>query len=144
MIHFQAVDVSLPEALHEAHSEWIRRIIKHFKRKTGEVFFLFCSDSYLHRINLDFLNHDTFTDIITFDLSEKEDYIQSEIYISLERVSENAEIQKDTIQNELDRVLCHGILHLIGYKDETSEEKSEMRKMEEFCLSMRPDILKNR
>lgn len=144
MIQFQSVDVALPHALHESHSVWIGQIIKYFKKKTGEVFFLFCSDSYLHHINLQFLEHDTFTDIITFDLREKADYIQCEIYISVERIVENAEIQANSFNNELDRVLCHGILHLVGYKDGTQKEKTEMRKMEEICLALRPEHLKNR
>ncbi len=138
MIHFETVDVPIPAYISRLHSIWIEAIIAHFKKKTGEVFFLFCSDAYLHKINLGFLNHDTLTDIITFDLSENTEFVQCEIYISTERVGENAAAIGHTFADELDRVLCHGILHLLGFRDKSEFEISEMRKMEDFCLSIRP------
>ncbi|MCL4162988.1 UNVERIFIED_CONTAM: hypothetical protein GTU68_054667 [Idotea baltica] len=92
------------------------------------------SDEGLHKINLEYLNHDTYTDIITFDNSEEEGIIESDIFISIDRVKENAESFKTTFDNELRRVLAHGVLHLCGYKDKSDEDAKLMREMEEASL----------
>lgn len=99
------------------------------------VSYIFCKDDYLLSLNQRYLNHDTLTDILTFTLSGKHTLVISEIYISVERVKENAILLKTSYQQELYRVMIHGILHLCGYSDHTSMQKSLMRKREDFYLS---------
>ena len=100
------------------------------------VSYIFCSDEFLLKLNKEYLNHDTYTDIITFTLSNSPLDIVSEIYISIERVKENAERLKVPFENELNRVMIHGILHLCGYEDKTKEQKSVMRQKEDHYLSL--------
>lgn len=138
MIHFQIIDVTLPELLlDESDMLWVEDVIKHYNKKTGEVFFLFCSDEHLFQMNVRFLNHDTYTDIITFSSSEIPEIISGELYISIERVLDNAEKIGVSFNEELLRVMIHGILHLIGYNDKTEAEIIEMRLQENKCLSLR-------
>ena len=99
------------------------------------VSYIFCKDDYLLSLNQRYLNHDTLTDILTFTLSGKHTLVISEIYISVERVKENAFLLKTNYQQELYRVMIHGILHLCGYSDHTPRQKSLMRKREDFYLS---------
>ncbi len=139
MIHFEGIDTPLPPHLSAKRKDWINRIIERFEKKTGEVFFLFCSDAYLHQMNVKYLDHDTLTDIITFDLSDHTNYLVGELYISLDRVMENAKNQSVSAIDEVDRVMIHGILHLLGYNDKTSEEALQMRSLEDLCLSLRHD-----
>ncbi|MBC7864558.1 MAG: rRNA maturation RNase YbeY [Bacteroidia bacterium] len=113
--------------------KWISAIIKQEKKKEGKIIFLFCNDKKLHSINKEFLNHDTLTDIITFDYSEGEK-ISGEIYISTERVFENAEKFSGSFLEELHRVMIHGVLHLCGYKDKSPADKKQMRQKEEEAL----------
>lgn len=96
--------------------------------------FVFCSDEFLLKVNQDFLQHDYYTDIITFPLSEKEEPIEAEIYISLERVRQNAKQLGVAFEHELVRVLAHGALHLCGYKDKSKSEIEKMRERENFYL----------
>lgn len=96
--------------------------------------YIFCSDEYLLEKNVQFLNHDTLTDIITFDLSESEQELQGEIYISVERIAENAAKFSIDYPTELHRVIFHGALHLCGFKDKKKEDKELMTKMENSCL----------
>ncbi len=96
--------------------------------------YIFCKDEYLIGINMQYLQHDTFTDIITFDLSENIYELQGEIYISVERVKENAKQFGVDYQHELLRVIFHGVLHLCGFKDKKKEDEELMRKMEEACI----------
>lgn len=99
-----------------------------------EVNYIFCSDAYLLKINQDYLQHDTYTDIITFDNSEKEKKIIGDIFISVERVSENAQTYQLTVLQELYRVMIHGALHLAGYKDKSAKDKKLMTEKENFYL----------
>lgn len=96
--------------------------------------YIFCDDAYLLNINQQFLNHDTFTDIITFDLSESEQELTGEIYISTDRVKENAQKFGKNFDHELHRVIFHGALHLCGFKDKKPADKKEMTKQEDACL----------
>lgn len=137
MIHFIGIDVEVPSQLGPFNKRWIDSIVHRFGKKTGEVFFLFCSDNYLLDMNQTYLAHDTFTDIITFDLSESDDFLSGELYISLDRVIENAEYQNISFIDELNRVMIHGVLHMLGFNDKTVEEQIEMRKQEDICLSLR-------
>ena len=113
---------------------WLQSIIEQEGYIEGELNFLFCDDDHLHKLNVEFLNHDTLTDIITFDYNVGRQ-IYSDICISIDRVQDNALIHKVSSINELSRVLAHGVLHLCGYKDSTIEEKEEMRSKEDLYLS---------
>ncbi len=116
--------------------QWIALVLEKERRRLGEISYIFCSDNYLLTLNQQFLRHNTLTDIITFDYSNG-DTLSGEIYISIDRVSENAEEFRTAFQDELDRVMIHGVLHLAGYKDKKPAEKVLMRKKEEACLSLR-------
>ena len=116
--------------------DWILNIIEAEGLNAVRINYIFCTDKYLHKINLEYLSHDAFTDIITFDQSEKDDEIEGDIYISVERVKENAKSLGKSLNEELYRVMIHGVLHLMGFNDKTSEEKSAMRKREDSCLSL--------
>lgn len=108
---------------------------KHLKKlKKIQLTYIFCDDNYLLQINKDFLNHKTLTDIITFDMSESDHELIGEIYISVDRVAENAEKFEVSYNEELHRVIFHGALHLCGYGDKTEEEKKKMRHKENHCL----------
>lgn len=102
--------------------------------KAIQLDYIFCTDDYLLEKNRAFLNHDTLTDIITFDLSETRHNLEAEIYISTERVKENARLYRTSYKDELHRVIFHGILHLCGLKDKTANEQAEMREAEQKCL----------
>jgi len=113
--------------------EWIVKTILTENRTLGEINYIFCDDEYLHKINMDFLNHDTYTDIISFDYTQGE-LISGDIYISTERVAENAEQFKTSFNNELKRVMVHGILHYCGYGDKTDEEQRLILRFEKNYL----------
>ena len=116
-------------------SEWLKHAIRLEKKALGEINYIFCDDEYLLKKNQDFLNHDTLTDIITFDYSE-ENKLSADIFISIERVKENALIFAVPFEKELKRVIIHGILHLIGYKDKSEEETKTIRSKENFYLAI--------
>jgi probable rRNA maturation factor len=115
---------------------WIKAVCLLYNKKPGELNYIFCSDDYLLDINKTYLEHDFYTDIITFDQSESEDIIEGEIYISIDRVKENAENNNIDFFQELMRVIIHGILHLIGFKDKTEEESKKMRLLENQMLEI--------
>jgi rRNA maturation RNase YbeY len=110
--------------------KWISDVISSDGFQVGEINYIFCNDSYLNKINQEFLNHDTFTDIISFDYTLGKE-IGGDIFISIERVLENAEKFNEVFENELYRVMIHGILHFMGYKDKTKKEKTLMRTKED-------------
>ena len=114
---------------------FMNTLAKKESRKVGDITFIFCDDTYLHKINLEFLDHDTYTDVVTFDYSIGNELI-SEIYISTERVKENAKKYRETFQNEIRRVIIHGVLHLCGYTDKLTEDKRIMRDKENHYLSL--------
>ena len=109
----------------EAISIWLSSIILKEDHSEGEISIVFCNDDYLHKLNLEFLNHDTLTDVISFDYSIGKQ-VHGEIFISVDRVKENATEFNQTFQTELSRVMAHGILHFCGYKDKTDSESSLM------------------
>jgi len=111
----------------------IEELISRENRKLGEINYILCSDEYLHQINVDFLSHDTLTDIISFDYTVGKE-LHGDIYISIDRVKENALEFEVDFTNELHRVMFHGVLHYCGYKDKTESEKSVMRSKEDFYL----------
>ncbi len=117
---------------------WIKDSIQREKRVTGEINYIFCTDLILQSINQTYLNHDDFTDIITFDYSEKNSQVISgDVYISIDRVKENSSKFNKSFDEELHRVMIHGILHLLGYMDKKTADKAQMRKKEEAYLSLR-------
>jgi len=116
------------------YASWILQIIAENGFSPGEINYIFCDDEALHKINLEYLEHDTLTDIISFDYSEQTQ-LDGEIYISVERVKENAQLFKVSFENELSRVMIHGILHFMGFKDKTPEEQQQMREKENQALS---------
>lgn len=116
---------------------WLNLSLKKEKKISGELNFIFCSDKYLLKINQEYLNHDYYTDIITFDYTQK-NLVSGDIYISIDRVKENATTYQVSFQNELLRVIIHGVLHLCGYKDKTRADARLMREKEDYYLSLWP------
>ena len=115
--------------------KWISDTIKSQSKRVGDISYIFCDDAYLIEINRTYLNHDTYTDIITFDYVE-DDLVSGDIMISVERVEENAKIFKTTFEQELHRVIIHGIHHLLGQGDKSEAEAAAMRKKEEASLAI--------
>ena len=128
-------DVAFPKLLKRKSNNWIKDVIVSEGMKPGDVSFIFCSDNYLLEVNKKYLNHDYFTDIITFDYVEN-GIVNGDIFISIDRVGENARGYKTTFENELNRILIHGVLHLLGYKDKTKKDKSVMTEKEDFYLNV--------
>lgn len=116
--------------------EWIERIVENEGKQITHINYIFCSDEYLHTLNLKHLNHDFYTDVITFDLSNEARTIEADIFISIDRVEENSKSLKNHFDHELHRVMIHGVIHLLGYNDKSEEDKHVMRKKEDSCLSL--------
>jgi rRNA maturation RNase YbeY len=137
MISFNSEDILFTLKNKSKIKKWVVSTIQKKKRKAGDISFVFCSDEFLLAINKQYLNHDTYTDIITFDYSKEDNKkgISGDIFISIERINENAIKYSKTFENELQRVIIHGTLHLLGYKDKTKIAKAEMTKQEDLCLS---------
>jgi len=118
---------------------WIEGVIVSEKFELGEINYIFCDDDYLHNLNVEYLDHDTLTDVISFDYTVG-NVIQGDIYISTERVADNAQDFKATFNDELHRVMVHGVLHYCGYKDKSEAESEAMRSMENHYLKLLKDI----
>jgi probable rRNA maturation factor len=119
----------------EAVAAWISQVIESEKKKEGEISYIFCDDEYLHKINVEYLNHDNLTDIISFDYTMGNE-ISGDIFISVERVQDNANDFKVSFEAELKRVMVHGVLHYCGYKDKGEENELVMRSKEDEKLAM--------
>jgi rRNA maturation RNase YbeY len=117
------------------YEDWISRIIDSEGFELGEINYIFCDDEYLHKINVDYLNHDTLTDIISFDYSVG-NILQGDIFISTERVADNAKDFNVVFDDELKRVMSHGVLHYCGYKDKSPKDEALMREKEEEKMKM--------
>lgn len=115
---------------------FLEKVFRKEKLQLKSLHYIFCSDDYLLQINKDFLNHHYYTDIITFELSFQKGLVQGEVYISIDRVKENAQELQTSFKNELHRVIFHGALHLCGYKDKLKEEIITMRKAEDRLLDL--------
>ncbi len=115
-------------------SKWISGVISSEEFKEGEINYVFCDDDYLNKLNIEFLNHDTLTDIISFD-NKIGKILHGEIFISVDRVKENAKIFRVTFKEELCRVIVHGVLHFCGYKDKSEEDSKLMRNKENFYIN---------
>ena len=135
-IYFHSEEVNLPINLDEPAIEgWLIALAQTEQQQISSLNYIFCSDEYLLTINKDYLNHDYYTDIITFDYSA-EQVVSGDIYISIDRVADNAKEFHVSFEEELMRVIAHGCLHLLGYKDKTEEEQTLMTKKEEASLSL--------
>ncbi len=117
--------------------EWIRDFVKSYGKEVGELYYSFCSDEYLYKMNVELLGHDFYTDIITFPLNECETILSAEFHISIDRIKENAVTFNRSFRDELHRVMAHGVLHLIGFDDLCEDDEKQMREEEEKCLMMR-------
>ena len=125
------IQYNLPRKI--ATKRWLSQIASDEGYQIKTLNYIFCSDEYLHHINKEYLDHDTFTDILTFDYGMGNE-INGEIFISVDRVIENASLYQVTLENELHRVMIHGIFHLCGYKDESDEDRNLMRNKEDEAL----------
>lgn len=134
-IQFFPEDVNFDLEDPDEISAWLQEVISRENCRLLGISYVFCSDEYLHGLNLEFLQHDTYTDIITFPYSSPPS-IEGDIYISIDRVMENAESFQSGFDTELRRVMVHGVLHLCGYGDETEEEEIAMRKKENEYLAL--------
>ncbi len=136
MIQFDSADIDCPSFLTNKTKNWIELVAESFNVKVGELFFVFCSDEFLYEMNVKYLNHSTYTDIITFDLSNSPQYLSGELYISFDRINENSQSMNQSVELETYRVMIHGVLHLLGFKDKLPHEETEMRLQEDKCLSL--------
>lgn len=119
----------------QAYEEWISRVIVSEGKKEGDINYIFCDDDYLHKLNVEYLEHDTLTDVISFDYCVGNE-LHGDIFISIERVADNAKDFGVTFADELQRVIVHGVLHYCGYKDKSTEEEATMRTKEEEKIQM--------
>lgn len=119
----------------DLYSDWIESIVKSEGKILGEINYIFCDDKYLHQINVQYLDHDTLTDIISFDYTEG-DIISGDIFLSVERVQDNANDFQVLFEEELKRVMSHGVLHYCGYKDKSEADEQLMRTKEEEKIQM--------
>ncbi|MGV3559788.1 rRNA maturation RNase YbeY [Larkinella arboricola] len=135
MIRFFTEDIqfNLPQKV--PTRQWLTALAKREGFTVGELNYIFCSDDYLLQVNREYLDHDYYTDIITFDNSEEEGRLEGDIFISIDRIHDNAQQLKVVEEQELRRVLAHGVLHLCGYGDKTEEEARLMRQKEEESLA---------
>jgi len=122
------------------NNQWLRMVAGSEVRRVGDISIIFCSDNYILDVNMRYLQHDYFTDIITFDYCEG-DRLSGDLFISIDSVRENALYYGAEFGDELNRVMVHGLLHLIGYDDHTEEEKKVMRAKEDYYLSLRKSLL---
>lgn len=136
MINFHLEDIEIKIQQKLKIKSWLKSVIESEGFKLGDVNYVFCSDDYLLQINVEYLDHDFLTDIITFDNSEEKELIEGDIFISVERVKDNARTFEVSFEYELKRVLVHGILHLCGYLDKTDEEEKLMRSKENHYLQL--------
>jgi rRNA maturation RNase YbeY len=135
MITYNSENVKVPKINRRAVSTWIKKVAGQYNKKVGEVGYLFCDVDKILEINNKYLKHDYYTDIITFDYSEK-NVISGDIFISLNTVTSNSQMFNTNFNEELHRVIIHGILHLCGQNDKTDAEAQQMREKENFALKM--------
>lgn len=138
-INFFNEEVNFTLRQKNAVRTWIAEAVEAEGAEHGPLNFVFCSNAFLSNMNVKYLNHSTLTDIITFDLSDEEGSISGDIFISVEMARENAGEFKSSIQEEVRRLIIHGVLHLIGYKDKTSADKAVMTEREDHYLSIFPN-----
>lgn len=137
-INFFEEDAQVKRALLKKHKQWLKQVASSEDVVVDEINYIFCSDNYLLEVNRNYLNHDYYTDIITFDNSEDEK-ILSDIFISIDRINENSVSLGTSFIHELSRVMVHGLLHLCGYHDKSTNDKTLMREKEDHYLSLLPE-----
>lgn len=135
-IRFHYLDVQFSFRQRSRRKEFLLSIFRREKKLVDSINYIFCTDEYLLSINQQYLKHDTYTDIVTFEISEPGAPVLSDIYISIDRVQENARLLEVTFTTELLRVMIHGVLHLCGYKDKSSVDKKVMTSKEDFYLKL--------
>ncbi len=135
-INFFFEDIT-PFEIKENIKNWIIQTIENESKTAGNINYIFCSDDYILQINRQYLHHDYYTDIITFNYCEN-NIVSGDIFISVDTVKTNAKEYNQSVENELHRVIIHGVLHLLGYNDKTETELFEMRQKEDFYLNLRP------
>lgn len=139
-ISYSGDGVSKPLLRYTIISKWLKNVIKNSGNRLGELTYIFCDDDYLKDINIKYLSHDYYTDIISFDYSEGS-IISGDFFISLDRVKENSQIYGNSVEEELLRVIIHGLLHLLGLNDTNEEERENMRNRESECILMYKEFL---
>jgi probable rRNA maturation factor len=135
LITFFSEDISFTLQDEQAVNKWLNNIVKHYNKSVNYVNYIFCNDIYLLNLNKKYLNHDTMTDIITFQYNEQSNNIESDIFISIERVKENATKFGVAFEEEILRVMVHGLLHIFGYNDKSQEDRNNMRTLETKWIS---------
>jgi len=135
MIVFNEI-IKVKSTVNQSVKDWIEKAIINEALKLGDINYIFCHDAYLLEINIKYLKHNTLTDIISFD-STMGKLISGDIFISVERVKENAALYDVSFKDELHRVMIHGVLHYCGYNDKSKEDKTQMRAKEDYYLSLR-------
>ncbi len=139
MIRYFQEDIRFELKQKMQNNRWLKMVAGSEMRRIGAVNIIFCSDNYILDVNMRYLQHDYFTDIITFDYCEK-DILSGDLFISIDSVRENALFYDVPFPDELDRVMVHGLLHLIGYDDHTEEEIAQMRAKEDYYLKMKASL----
>ena len=139
MIRYYSEDTNFEFKGKLLNNRWIKFVAESEVRKVGDINVIFCSDNYILDVNMKYLQHDYFTDIITFDYCE-DDVLSGDLFISIDSVKDNALFYGTVFPDELNRVIVHGILHLIGYDDHTDSEQKTMRSKENYYLSQRPAV----
>ena len=140
MISYYREDTTFVFKGRTLNNRWLRMVAGSEVRRIGDISIIFCSDNYILDVNMRYLQHDYFTDIITFDYCEG-DKLSGDLFISVDSVRENALYYGTEFEDELNRVMVHGLLHLIGYDDHTGEDQKVMREKEDYYLSLRKSIL---
>lgn len=135
MISYNTIDVEMPHIPHRQTSAWVKAVAEGYGKRTGEIAYVFCNDEKILETNRKYLHHDYYTDIITFDYSEG-DVISGDLFISLDTVRSNAELFNKTYDDELHRVIIHGILHLVGINDKGPGEREIMEAAEDKALAL--------
>lgn len=139
MVSYSLEDIKFEFKHKRLNNAWLKMVAESEVKKLGNICIIFCSDNYILDVNIKFLGHDYFTDIITFDYCEG-NVLSGDLFISIDSVRENAEYYKTEFSDELNRVIVHGLLHLIGYDDHTEEEQKVMREKENYYIELRNHI----
>ena len=139
MVSYFTEDTSFQFKHKRLNNRWLKLVAQSEVRRLGDISIIFCSDNFILDINIKYLNHDYFTDIITFDYCE-DDIISGDLFISVDSVRENAAFYGTEFEDELNRVIVHGVLHLIGYDDHSEEDIAQMRAKENYYLSLREQV----
>ena len=134
-ISYYTEDVKRPKLRYRNVTAWLKKVIDKFDFTAGDLSYIFCDDEYLKKVNTKYLKHDFYTDIVTFDYCSGK-IVSGDMFISLDRVNENAGIFQCNATDELLRVIVHGLLHLFGYTDSSDSEKETMRRLEDECVFM--------